>query len=160
MATWDDFFVAQVGASAALAGLVFVGLSINMAKIVANASLPNRALQAVTLLFSILIVASVQLVPGQSLPVLGLEVVGIGIGFGAVTARVTLNSLRRVAPEYRRWHVLESSVAVAAPVLYVGAGLALLLGRLSGNYLIVPAFLICFVVAIIDAWVLLVEINR
>lgn len=65
MPTRDDFFMAQVVASAALAGLLFVGLSINMAKIIANPALPSRALQALTLLFSILIVVSIQLVPGQ-----------------------------------------------------------------------------------------------
>lgn len=37
MPGWENFFVAQVGASAALAGLVFVGISINLTKIVATA---------------------------------------------------------------------------------------------------------------------------
>ncbi len=33
MTGWENFFIAELGASAALAGLVFVGLSINLTKI-------------------------------------------------------------------------------------------------------------------------------
>ena len=33
MSAWESFFVAEVGASAVLVGLVFVGLSINLDKI-------------------------------------------------------------------------------------------------------------------------------
>ena len=46
MSGWDSFFAAQVGASAALAGLVFVGISINLTKIIASGYLPNRAQEA------------------------------------------------------------------------------------------------------------------
>jgi hypothetical protein len=43
MSAWESFFVAEVGASAVLAGLVFVGLSINLDKIIAGSGLPGRA---------------------------------------------------------------------------------------------------------------------
>ena len=65
MSGWDSFFVAQVGASAALAGLVFVGVSINLTKIMSVADLPARALEAVVVLLSVLIESSLLLVPGQ-----------------------------------------------------------------------------------------------
>ena len=40
MSGWDNFLLAQVGASAALAGLVFVGVSINLTRILSTGSLP------------------------------------------------------------------------------------------------------------------------
>ena len=43
---WKSFFMAQV-ASAALAGLVFIGVSINLTKIMSSPSLPDRALEAI-----------------------------------------------------------------------------------------------------------------
>ncbi len=46
MSGWENFLVAQVGASAALAGLVFVGVSINLARILSSGSLPEYALEA------------------------------------------------------------------------------------------------------------------
>lgn len=33
MPSWDQFYAAQVGASVALTGLLFVGISLNMSKI-------------------------------------------------------------------------------------------------------------------------------
>ncbi len=39
---WHDFFVAQVGAAAALTGLLFVALSLNITRILQYAWLPAR----------------------------------------------------------------------------------------------------------------------
>jgi modulator of FtsH protease len=40
--SWEPFFVAQVGASAALTGLVFVALSINLSRIIGDHVLIGR----------------------------------------------------------------------------------------------------------------------
>ncbi len=45
MTGWENFFVAEVGASAALAGLIFVGVSINLNRILSLPRLPDRALR-------------------------------------------------------------------------------------------------------------------
>ena len=65
MPGWETFFTAQVAASATLVGLLFVGVSLNLAKILANAGLPNRALAGFYLLLAILIVSSLMLLPAQ-----------------------------------------------------------------------------------------------
>lgn len=85
MSIWDDFFVAETGASAARAGLLFAGISINMSKILAAPSLPNRALQALALLVSILLVASVARVPDQSTLAVGVELMPVGVAVVGTT---------------------------------------------------------------------------
>jgi hypothetical protein len=40
---WSDFFVATAGASAALADLVIVAISVNIKPILTSAALPKRA---------------------------------------------------------------------------------------------------------------------
>ena len=70
MSGWESFFVAQVGASAAVAGLVFVGVSINLDKILKYAGLPGRAQEALIVLMLVLVVSSLMLVPGQRWPLL------------------------------------------------------------------------------------------
>ena len=57
MADWHDFFLATAGAAAVLAGLVFVGVSINLEMIMANPhyGLTGRALEALVLLAAVLI---------------------------------------------------------------------------------------------------------
>ena len=62
---WVNFFVAQCGASAALLGLIFVSVSLNLTKILSHPLLPGRAFAAMFLLLAVLLAASLMLVPGQ-----------------------------------------------------------------------------------------------
>jgi hypothetical protein len=63
MLEWHDFFVPSTRASAALTGLVFVGVSINLNKILSIPTLPGRALISLLLLLTILIISIILLVP-------------------------------------------------------------------------------------------------
>jgi ribonuclease VapC len=50
---WSDLFVASAGASAALTGLLFVAVSVNIEQILGFSGLPERALQTLLLLLSV-----------------------------------------------------------------------------------------------------------
>jgi len=50
IADWNGFFTAQARAFAALTGLVFVALSINLKEILSSPGLPGRAGEAVIVL--------------------------------------------------------------------------------------------------------------
>jgi modulator of FtsH protease len=63
---WTDFLVAEVGASAALAGLLFVAISINLEKILEYKGTVTRASEALLLLLSVLFAGTFALTPGQS----------------------------------------------------------------------------------------------
>ena len=75
---WGELFLAEAGASAALGGLLFVALSINLDRIIAIRSLPGAALGAIVLLVAVLMVSTFALVPGQPRWVLGTEVLVVG----------------------------------------------------------------------------------
>lgn len=159
MTVWDGFFTAQLGAAASLAGLLFVGLSINMTRILKFPILPRRAFKALTLLVAILIVSSLMLVPGQSTPEMGLGILVVGSAVWALNTRLSLVNMR-VAGEHRDAILGETVLDQTASLSYVIGGITMILGIANGIYLVVPAFLVSFLVAVIDAWVLLVEINR
>jgi hypothetical protein len=74
-----DFFHAEVDASAALADLLFVGLSLNIAQILKFPRLPRRAEQTLVMLMMALLQASATLLPGQSLYILGAELLAIAL---------------------------------------------------------------------------------
>jgi len=78
---WHDLFVGVAGAAAALTGLLFVSLSINLQQILKQVWLPRRAGLTVMLLFETLVIAILGLVPGQSSVALGVELLGLGVGF-------------------------------------------------------------------------------
>jgi hypothetical protein len=79
--------------SAALAGLIFVGVSINLTRILALPRLPNRAFQALMLLLTVLVVSSLLLVSGQSLPLVSSEVLVTGFIIRPVLRMALMGSL-------------------------------------------------------------------
>lgn len=160
MGNWGNFFLAEAGASAALAGLVFVGISINIAKIVQYPSLPNLALEAIIALLQLLAIALLALVPGQSLALFGGEVLAVSVVTWVVLIYLDVRSYRAVPPEYRGSQLVHVAIAQLSTVPLIIAGILLLTDNSSGLYWIVVGTLFTFFVAVFDAWVLLVEVNR
>lgn len=64
-AHWANFFAAEVGAAAALTGLIIVAVSINLSRILSFPQLPARAAESFLMLIGALMVASLGLVPEQ-----------------------------------------------------------------------------------------------
>ena len=157
---WASLFVAEAGASAALAGLLFVAISINLERILQGAGLPGRAGEAMVLLVAVLGVSTLVLVPGQSPTALGVELLGTGLVAWSVLVVIHVRAVRsRVGPSsgVLAGRIVMAQVAVL-PLLV--AGVSLLLRAGGGLYWLLPAVLLCLVVAVLDAWVLLIEILR
>ena len=159
MPGWDNFFVAQVGASAALAGLVFVGVSINLTKIMSSGHLPNRAQEALLVLLLNLLVSSLFLVPGQSARSLGVEVL-VGLLVWAAILFLHLDSFRRMDAAFRRRSLFAALLGQALSISIWIAGAVLICQGPGGVYWLVPGLLLTYLVALANAWVLTVEINR
>jgi modulator of FtsH protease len=158
MPGWDNFFVAELGASAALTGLLFVAVSINLTRVLEFPQLPTRAVETVVSLMSVLVVSTFALVPGQSAAAFGIEVgaTGLLIWVGQTIA------LSRTHREDRKYGKFFGRVLMnqAPPLPFIVAGVLLVAGRSQGVYWIVPATLMSFASGIFGAWVLLVEIQR
>ena len=78
---WENFFIAEIAASAPLARLVLVGVSLNLEQVMAHPvyGLPGRALEALVMLLAVLVLSTLRLVPEQTLGVIGAEVLGVGL---------------------------------------------------------------------------------
>jgi modulator of FtsH protease len=85
---WEPFFTAQVAASAALTGLVFVALSINLARIMQYSQLVHRAAEAVVLLGQPIAVGLAVLAPYRSIRTTGLLAAVPAIACAALASRL------------------------------------------------------------------------
>jgi hypothetical protein len=78
IAGWAGFLAVVAGVAATLTGLIFVAVSINLARILEFPGLPERAAETIVQLLGAMIIALIGLVPGQSALVLGVELAGAG----------------------------------------------------------------------------------
>jgi modulator of FtsH protease len=156
--TWASFAEAEVAAASALAGLLVVACSINIARIIKIPWIVSRLLGSLWLFGAVLVVATLLLVPEQPRVVLGIEIAAIGAvaTWGAFAAR----GVPEAGSEYRPHAIVVASLGVLAAGLIAAAGAFLAAGVLGGLYWLVPGTVLAFTIGLGNAWVALVEILR
>ena len=157
---WSDLFVATAGASAALAGLVFVAISINIDRILKLPGLPERGLETVVLLVAVLVVSVIGLIPGQGHVALGIELLVVALLLGGGLARLPAIGAGGGGPEGRRWLVGRWTSRYGGVLLLAIGSLSVLAVAGGGLYWIAAAIVLAVIGAVANAWVLLVEILR
>jgi modulator of FtsH protease len=158
--SWDSFLVAEVGAAAALLGLLFVAISISLKQVLEARGLPDRALGALLLLLAILITGLLLSMPDQTPTFLGIETVGVTILTGGIGTWLGLRGLRNADQEFRSnffWNVVGSNGALV-PILI--GGVLILSGGEAGLYWIGVGMCLALIKAVSEGWIFLVEINR
>jgi hypothetical protein len=155
---WHDFAVAAAGAAAALAGLLFVAISINLNTILKYRSLPARAAGTLGLLVAMLLVALFVLAPGQGSAVLGVETAAVGGMLAVMSLHASRTGQSGAESTARRLAVMTLLFAPAVGFLVGGVSIATEVG--GGLYWVLAGTVAGFVTSVVNAWVLLVEILR
>ncbi len=162
--SWGDFFLAAAGATAALSGLIFVGLSVNIRTVldidkrVGSNFLTGRAIEALVALLTVLVISLVALTP--TIPR------GVLAGFILAAAAVSVISPARAVHASRAQGQLKPgtasrlAIATALTLSLIAAGATLAASHGGGLDWLPAAFVLAVTVAAINAWVLLVEILR
>lgn len=159
-AGWEAFFTAEVAAAGALTGLVFVGLSINLSRILSGAGLSGRAGEALIVLMGTLILSSLVLVPGQSTALLGAELFVVSLFVWLVVTRIQLQAYTRHEFQTRDQVAMRILLGQLATLPFIIAAISIFAGFGGGLYWMVIGIVFSYVAALISAWVLLVEILR
>lgn len=157
---WHELFVAAAGAAAALAGLLIVAMSVTMDRILADRTLPSRAGATIAAMALVLVVGLAGLVPAQGPVALGVEALIAGLLTLGVCALMTQRMF--TDPRWRRpvSNALRSAIITIPALLVAIGGLCLALGAGAGIGWMAGGMIAAFAGAMVNAWVLLVEIQR
>jgi hypothetical protein len=147
---WHDMFVATAGAAAALTGLIFVAVSINLERVLKYRALPPRAVETLSILIGLLVLSVFVLTPG-------LLVLGVVLGAGLLVVRIRVP---RAAGQPLTWTLTPVAVILAATLPMTAAGISVLVRGGGGLYWLVAALILGFIGAVLNGWILLVEIHR
>ncbi len=161
---WGDLFLAAAGATAALSGLIFVGLSVNIRTLLAADNregqnfLTGRALEALAALLLVLVISLVGLVPAIPRGALATFILLAGAGSAILPVRALLASRRGAALDGPL--LLRLVTAAGLTVTLLLAGVTYATGHGGGLYWLPAAFVLAIVIAAINAWALLMEVLR
>lgn len=157
---WSEFNVAMVGATAALAGLVIVAASVNIGKIVQEASLTARLAAGIAGLVLALAVSAIGLVPDLPAAAFGGTAVPLSLLAGLFSVSAARHIYGNRHPQ-NRMKPLKALLGFLPPAAYLVGGIQLLSGAVGGGLL---AFAIGSVLAVVAAllvsWIVLVEVLR
>jgi modulator of FtsH protease len=159
-AAWANFFIAEVGAAAALTGLIIVAVSINLQRILEFPQLPGRAAEVLIMLVCALLVCSLGLVPGQPLKTFGAEVLGAGLLMTASPMVIQARQVTVLKTQPLTWWLYRHLITLVGGVPVLIGGLYLVAGTADGLYWMAAGVLATLAGAVWNAWVLLVEILR
>jgi hypothetical protein len=154
---WQVLFGAVSAASAALTGLLFVALSINLKRIIGTPEHLGRAREVLGQLLGLLVLSIILLVPGWDRPVLGAALIVSGAIVAGVSIFLHTQTIRRIAPERKlRWGARIAILHIGTLAVPI-AGISLMLGRYGGLYWLVVTILTYFLWSAINAWTLVVQ---
>ena len=157
VAEWAEFANTVAGGAAALAGLMFVGLSLNLTEVLAFPGVAARAAATLGLTVAMLVIAVFVGTPGQDNRVLAAEIGFVGLLTAVGVAAGTRQ--QQAGPHRNRALLSMLLLFIPGPLLLIGA-ISLWCQAGGGLYWVTAAVAMGFASATGNAWVLLVEIKR
>jgi hypothetical protein len=156
---WSNFFVMVGGGAAALAGLIFVAMSINHHIIIGNKTHKNRAINMLSGFTAIFMASGVGLMGAQTPGALGLEwlvlwliATFIFIRGYTVAIRSGMSTIGLNAPRLAGGTLCYVAEVIGAIFLMLGYG--------SGLYIAAIGIIVLFAFLISGAWLLMIGIYE
>jgi hypothetical protein len=160
LSEWQTFFSVQAESAATLTGLVFVAVSINLARILASPGLPGRAAETIAQFLQVFFISTAVLIPGQKPRPLAAEILGVVLLCWVLQVGVQVKYARSRSGHPTLWIASRIVQTQLCSIPLFLAGILLLTGSSTAIYWLIPGFFLSFLAGVINAWVLLVEINR
>jgi modulator of FtsH protease len=156
---WSDFYVASMGAAAALSGLVIVAISINLKQILKFKHLPGRAGEALLILVGAMLIPGIGLIP-QPAPLRGAEMFAVGFFVGLFSIISQMRSYRMLKNPPLKWWITRAVIIPVTALPIAIGGMLQLAGVSGGPYWVAGGELVSLAAGVQATWILLVEILR
>src|SRR5579863_2101602 len=152
---WDNFFVMVGGGAAALAGLIFVAMSINHEVIFRNTTHKNRAINMLTGYTAIFMASGIALIGNQYLGLLGFEWLVLWLIATVIFIRGYVIAIR----SGMSFIGLNTPRLAGGTICYLAeviGSIFLIRGHSSGLYIVAIAIIVLFAFLISGAWLLMI----
>jgi len=156
---WSNFFVMVGGGAAALAGLIFVAMSINHEIIIRNTTHRNRAINMLTGFTAIFMASGVALIGNQYLEALGIEWLFLWIIATVVFIRGYVIAIR-AGMSFIGLNMPRLAGGTICYLAEVISAIFLIRGHSSGLYIAAVAIIVLFAFLISGAWLLMIGIYE
>ncbi|TCN39036.1 hypothetical protein EV644_1074 [Kribbella orskensis] len=158
MDKWQGMGVVTGGAAAALAGLLFVAVTLRIDVIAAARDLRSPAAQTLALFVTSLVVAIVLVIPDQTERTAGIELFVVALASAAALLVLNRGAKQVTAPS-ALGSLLEAVSPTAVSVVLIGVGGVLAaVGWDPGLYFLVPGIVAALVGGVVNAWLFLLKI--
>ena len=151
---WNSFFTMVGSGVAALTGLVFVALSLNVAEMTRDATHKYRSINTLAGLAAVFVRCGLVLMGGQSHKAVGIDLFTIA-SIGAISFLWGFRQAFRFEAEPSKARLMTGSCLYLAEL---AGALVLILGSIAGLYIAAAAILLNVAFMISAAWVLVVGV--
>ena len=154
---WQNFFVMVGGGAAALAGLVFIAMSINLSIITQDATHKNRAIATLTGFTAVFMVCGFALIGNQNYQWVGVEWLVVSIVPTVTYVRVYIRA-RKVGISSVGLSIGRFIVGTTCYVAQIVGSVLVIAGHVAGLYVASVAMVLSFAFFISGAWLLIVGV--
>jgi hypothetical protein len=156
---WDNFFVMVGSGSAALAGLIFVAMSINPEVIIKNTTHKNRAINMLSGFTAIFMACSFALIGNQDLRALGVEWLVLWLIATFIFIRGYAVAIR-AGVSFIGLNVPRLGGGTLCYLAEVAGAIFLILGHSEGLYIAAVGTVVLFAFLISGAWLLVIGVYE
>jgi hypothetical protein len=156
---WNNFFVMVGGGAAALAGLVFIAMSINLSIITRDATHKNRAIATMTGFTAVFMVCAFALMGNQSYQRIGVEwlVVSLVPTITYISVYIRARKVGRSSVGLSIGRFIAGTSCYLAQII---GSVLLISGNVAGLYVAAAAMVLSFAFFISGAWLLITGIPE
>jgi hypothetical protein len=156
---WDNFFVMVGSGAAALAGLIFVAMSINPEVIIRNTTHKNRSINMLSGFTAVFMACSFAFIGNQDLRALGFEWLALWLIATVIFVRGYAVAIREGA-SFIGLNVPRLGGGTLCYLAEVIAAIFLILGYTAGLYIAAIGTVVLFAFLISGAWLLIIGVYE